>query len=173
MAEHWFCKPVVVGSSPTASFPRGGGREVSGGASRASHCRRARLRGRRRSGTENNGQVAERPMAPDCKSGGLSPTQVRILLCPVGCDYLRTGGDGKGEGIKATNSCHSCLWTFSFYLCPSSRGCSSMVEHRSSKPITRVRFPSPAYHTMNTKYQSNLPAGVCAFHLSHAAVAQW
>src|SRR5216684_4912965 len=25
------------------------------------------------------------------------------------------------------------------------RGCSSMVEHRSSKPITRVRFPSPAW----------------------------
>lgn len=26
--------------------------------------------------------MAERPMAPDCKSGGLRPTQVRILLCP-------------------------------------------------------------------------------------------
>jgi hypothetical protein len=22
MAEHWFCKPEVVGSSPTASFPQ-------------------------------------------------------------------------------------------------------------------------------------------------------
>src|ERR1700736_5941180 len=28
--------------------------------------------------------MAERRMAPDCKSGGLSPTQVRILLCPMG-----------------------------------------------------------------------------------------
>src|SRR5262245_46885322 len=25
MAEHWFCKPEVVGSTPTASFPPGGG----------------------------------------------------------------------------------------------------------------------------------------------------
>lgn len=73
------------------------------------------------------GQMAERPMAPDCKSGGLSPTQVRILLCPIAGVLIhflrrvwRTGRVGK-------------------------RGCSSMVEHRSSKPITRVRFPSPAW----------------------------
>jgi len=31
-----------------------------------------------------NGQVAERPMAPDCKSGGLRPTGVRIPPCPFG-----------------------------------------------------------------------------------------
>src|SRR5262249_34473889 len=32
---------------------------------------------------ERNGQVAERPIAPDCKSGGLRPSQVRILPCPL------------------------------------------------------------------------------------------
>jgi hypothetical protein len=30
-----------------------------------------------------SGQVAERPIAPDCKSGGLRPSQVRILPCPL------------------------------------------------------------------------------------------
>ena len=30
-----------------------------------------------------DGQMAERPMASDCKSDGHSPTQVRILLCPL------------------------------------------------------------------------------------------
>ena len=52
MAEHWFCKPVVVGSSPTASFPAEAG--VAPDAE------------------TNDGQVAERPMASDCKSDGFS-----------------------------------------------------------------------------------------------------
>jgi hypothetical protein len=30
-----------------------------------------------------DGQMAERPMASDCKSDGLSPTGVRIPLCPL------------------------------------------------------------------------------------------
>lgn len=30
-----------------------------------------------------SGQVAERPIAPDCKSGDLRSTQVRILPCPL------------------------------------------------------------------------------------------
>src|SRR5262245_57377905 len=33
------------------------------------------------------------------------------------------------------------------------RGCSSMVEHRSSKPITRVRFPSPASPTRGSRFR--------------------
>src|SRR5207249_325119 len=32
----------------------------------------------------NGGQVAERPMAPDCKSGELSSTGVQIPPCPLG-----------------------------------------------------------------------------------------
>ena len=57
-------------------------------------------------------------------------------------------------------------------------GCSSMVEHRSSKPITRVRFPSPAVQENKAKvnrrrfpwffyFNFSLPFG-----LGRAAVAQ-
>ena len=35
--------------------------------------------------------MAERSIAPDCKSGGLSPTQVRILLCPLKAMTLPAG----------------------------------------------------------------------------------
>ncbi len=56
-AEHRFCKPAVVSSILTGSFPG------------------------RRLGT--SGQVAEWPIAPDCKSGGRRPSGVRIPPCPI------------------------------------------------------------------------------------------
>src|ERR1700732_851785 len=95
MPEHWFCKPEVVGSSPTASFPQvnvlgevGANREpmrVGRTAAETGRYPQSLWSGRLPDAPLNSdGQMAERPMAPDCKSGGLSPTQVRILLCPLG-----------------------------------------------------------------------------------------
>jgi hypothetical protein len=136
MAEHWFCKPEVVGSNPTASFacrnecPDQAKRHAADDLKRLLEKeRRTGIPVRPFTGTWVGylpGQMAERPMAPDCKSGGLSPTQVRILLCPIACVAHKLSG------------METKLWV-------GKRGCSSMVEHRSSKPITRVRFPSPAW----------------------------
>src|SRR6266568_4322879 len=129
MAEHWFCKPEVVGSNPTASFPcrndcpdqaqrhaaddltlprRKKDPEFRCGRSPESvdFCRGFPFNARwtelvtswvgldvNAPGLTNRmvlaGQMAGRPMAPDCKSGGLSPTQVRILLCPFAFDTHR------------------------------------------------------------------------------------
>ena len=97
MAEHWFCKPDVVGSTPTGSFPRrkrgrwrdAAGRKQPPNNGRDGHSPDQGGSGKQRgvagmtSRVTEYGQMAERPMAPDCKSGGLRPTQVRILLCPV------------------------------------------------------------------------------------------
>ena len=85
MVEHRFCKPAVVGSSPSASSP----------------ATVVRMR---------NGQVAERPMAPDCKSDGLRPTGVRIPPCPLDVEP-------EWRPDEASGRC----------------GCSSMVEHLPSK----------------------------------------
>jgi hypothetical protein len=126
MAEHWFCKPDVVGSTPTGSFPRGK-YGVSGLRGRVGTLlqllTRASVSDTRQQGSvrvvagiyrrmTDYGQMAERPMAPDCKSGGLS--------------------------LRRFESCSA------HYQRLVSRGCSSMVEHLPSKQTTRVRFPSPA-----------------------------
>jgi hypothetical protein len=88
-AEHGFCKPAVVGSIPTASFLGGPGRgeRTIPPESGVGGTRRARLGSQDR---DSGGQVAERPMAPDCKSGDLRSTQVRILPCPLprGCSSI-------------------------------------------------------------------------------------
>ena len=44
-----------------------------------------------------DGQMAERPMASDCKSDGLSPTGVQIPPCPFGKDEGRRMKDEQGE----------------------------------------------------------------------------
>ena len=147
MAEHWFCKPEVVGSNPTASFacrnecPDQAKRHAADELKRLLEKeKRTGIPVRPFTGTWVGylpGQMAERPMAPDCKSGGLSPTQVRILLCPLGGHFpsaeqvLRATPDAADKRLTCANPADF-------------RGCSSMVEHRSSKPSTRVRFPSPA-----------------------------
>jgi hypothetical protein len=63
-----------------------------------------------------NGQMAERPMAPDCKSGGLSPTQVRILLCPLSGGTPPTDRrNRKGRRQRARAVSGLCLLTFAFF----------------------------------------------------------
>jgi hypothetical protein len=65
------------------------------------------------------GQMAERPMAPDCKSGEVSSTQVRILLCPNvvsvdekarrGCEgFDRRGCSSIGRAVAFQATC----WEF-------------------------------------------------------------
>src|SRR5262249_39595562 len=84
---------------------------------------------------DTDGQMAERPMASDCKSDGLSPTGVRIPLCPVirFPDYRLLNTRVRVE-LAIRPFCNHGL------AC----GCSSMVELLPSKQVTRVRFPSPA-----------------------------
>ena len=72
-AELLICNQEVAGSTPAASSAGAAERPwsvVIGEGIRA------------RGEAATNGQMAERPMASDCKSDGLVPTQVRILLCP-------------------------------------------------------------------------------------------
>jgi hypothetical protein len=133
MAEHWFCKPDVVGSTPTGSFPRrkwGRLGDAAGRKQPLNNGRDGRSPDQGGSGKQRGvagmtsrvteyGQMAERPMAPDCKSGGFS--------------------------LRRFESCsaHSRRWL--------TRGCSSMVEHLPSKQTTRVRFPSPALLARQTR----------------------
>jgi hypothetical protein len=146
MAEHWFCKPVVVGSSPTASFlgvvsrgerdptawRRSGVRE---GASFEESHDKSRL-----SGTDvEPGQVAERPMASDCKSDGLVPTGVQIPPCPLRNDERRTTHDESPSTLPFVWILHP-----SYVILLTARGCSSMAEHLPSKQAMGVRFSSPA-----------------------------
>src|SRR5579871_5453156 len=65
--------------------------------------------------------MAERPMAPDCKSGELSSTQVRILLCPLTVSYNGACG-GSAADVKQL------AWDTLASLGPGSigRGCSSI-----------------------------------------------
>src|SRR5947209_1419132 len=110
MAELLICNQGVVGSSPTASSAersqrnkavRGGGGR-SGGRGGCERQRAAQIP-ILRDGVDH-GQVAERPIAPDCKSGGLRPSQVRILPCPL------SNGENKAAGVA------------------------QLAEHRLSKP---------------------------------------
>ena len=70
------------------------------------------------------GGVPEWLKGADCKSVGLAPTLVRIQPPPPS-DTERVKR-GKGSRVLETG------------------GCSSMVEQKPSKLMTRVRFPSPA-----------------------------
>src|SRR3954468_23719545 len=80
------------------------------------------------------GGVPERLKGADCKSVGLAPTLVRIQPPPpvVGCLQKRKAGVCKAAAEIAGEP----------FL--ESGGCSSMVEQKPSKLMTRVRFPSPA-----------------------------
>ena len=66
-AEPRFCKPEVVGSSPTASFPRRMGWPIGG---RNGVGRRVRAGQLVRESRLIEGGIPERPKGPDCKSGG-------------------------------------------------------------------------------------------------------
>src|SRR3954469_22415634 len=81
------------------------------------------------------GGVPERLKGADCKSVGLAPTLVRIQPPPpvVGCLQRREGGGFARQRRR--------LRVKPFL---ESGGCSSMVEQKPSKLMTRVRFPSPA-----------------------------
>jgi hypothetical protein len=68
----------------------------------------------------DNGQVAERPMAPDCKSGEVTSSQVRILPCP----YAKTCMNmqrGQKRFLYA--------------------GVAQLAEHRLSKPNVTGSIP--------------------------------
>src|SRR5438552_14062044 len=91
MVEPRFCKPVVVGSTPTASFPGwvsclNEERVLVRDAKTRDLVRHPETQARK-----HNGQVAERPMASDCKSDGLSPTGVQIPPCPAHCGCSSVG----------------------------------------------------------------------------------
>jgi hypothetical protein len=76
-----------------------------------------------------SGQVAERPMASDCKSDGLSPTGVQIPPCPfLDCRFSIVLAGSRPWNRQAKIGC----------------GCSLMVKPQPSKLATWVRFPSPA-----------------------------
>ena len=142
MAELRFCKPAVVGSTPTASSVLKPVMALS-------------LR------QGNDGGVPERPMGPDCKSGGnaftgsnpVAPTRFAAWMRPrcrscVQADAFldvfgqqcpltkreEERGTGSQAGVRSAGSGQPVR----------DRGCSSMVEFQPSKLATWVRFPSPA-----------------------------
>jgi hypothetical protein len=77
------------------------------------------------------GGVPERPMGPDCKSGGsafagsnpAAPTEEELIV-----DRRVAAAEIRENRSTRIASC----------------GCSSMVELQPSKLVVRVRFPSPA-----------------------------
>ena len=132
MAELRFCKPAVVGSTPTAS----------------SVLKPVMAKSLRQG---DDGGVPERPMGPDCKSGGNAFTGSNPVAPTRFTAWMRPRG---------RTACRSCLPVLlsnspvrrqprkrSEELAPrpvQDRGCSSMVEFQPSKLATWVRFPSPA-----------------------------
>ena len=92
MAELRFCKPAVVGSTPTAS----------------SVLKFVVARALRR---RDVGGVPERPMGPDCKSGGnafagsnpAAPTRFAGWTCPTGVLFSSLAGLSVAFKIELTS----------------------------------------------------------------------
>ena len=138
LAEHRFCKPAVVGSSPSASSA---GREYwpSGLSSLA-----------RRSGAEGsvNGQMAERPMASDCKSDGATLRRFEILLCPLKiAGVAQWQSSGFPSRLLWVRFPHPLLWTprMPDNQCYKDRCCSSAVERLLGKDEVLGSIPNSSF----------------------------
>jgi hypothetical protein len=117
-----------------------------------------------------HGGVPERLKGADCKSVGLAPTLVRIQPPPPSSRGVVGKAEQRGTKQETENTCLAeCRdgrmrrslggWLRSFpgELSRLVRrafqgGCSSMVEQKPSKLMTRVRFPSPAPNPMHYTY---------------------
>ena len=151
MAEHWFCKPEVVGSSPTASFPCGTSParpRIGGPPPPPLHARPTCGKGR---GPAN--RPGRSPGGASANTGSWPSGQWHQTVNLAGFPYagsnpaLPSSQPPSGRTPRFTNTAmkakeHGSPPQVAFAFCI--RGCSSMVEHRSSKPITGVRFSSPA-----------------------------
>src|SRR3954468_849986 len=87
------------------------------------------------------GGVPERLKGADCKSVGLAPTLVRIQPPPPSTRAASNAArrfEGGHFGFLGESEFEAVL------LGSGTGGCSSMVEQKPSKLMTRVRFPSPA-----------------------------
>jgi hypothetical protein len=137
MAEHWFCKPEVVGSNPTASFA----------------CRNECPDQAKRHAADDLKNVSQkRKEEPEFRCGRSPEPGLVICLGRWPSGQWHQTVNLAGLALRRFESCsaQSPAWLINFSgmenkLWVGKRGCSSMVEHRSSKPITRVRFPSPAW----------------------------
>src|SRR6266567_6629723 len=85
------------------------------------------------------GGVPERSKGADCKSAGSAFEGSNPS--PSTSQKTRVGRQGWSDGglMRADQGSN-----FAIYLRFLNRGCSSMVEQKPSKLMTRVRFPSPA-----------------------------
>jgi hypothetical protein len=138
LAEPRFCKPEVVGSSPTASF---------------ANTKLQNPNPKRVSSFLGFGfWILNRPVGFLSGQKGQTvnlvamPSQVRILLPPLAKTQApkeKTKTKSQGEGAVRL-ALEFGFWPLDFTACGCHCGCSSMVELQPSKLVVRVRFPSPA-----------------------------
>ena len=121
MAEHWFCKPVVVGSTPTASFPATGPAASRGATA----------------GRWPSGQWHQTVNLADCVLRGFESLPAHSRKDDGRRMNRREGGRRGRRGKAKPIRCGPFGTPPSSFLLHPLRGCgcSSMVEHLPSKQV--------------------------------------